>query len=138
VRADEEKQRSEWLEREMDNHRIRDLYKQLEERAEKRVSQFAIVKVLTRLRDGLKHPHSLNVISLFWWYIFLNDRPLYGRLKTATDEAEIRQILVGKVMNCYVQGEKTIAVYSDIFPPGFFKIIDAYIDFTDEISADPR
>jgi hypothetical protein len=55
-------------------------------------------------------------------------------LKAATDEATMRQILGGRVMTSYVQGEKTITLYSNMFPAEFFEIIDAYIDYTDELS----
>ena len=85
------------------------------------------------MRQGLNSPHSEIILRLYWWHIFLTERPLYERLKSAADEADMRQILGGKVMTEYVQGQKMITICSDMFPPEFFAIIDAYIDYTDAL-----
>src|SRR5690348_12439408 len=97
---------------------IRDLYVALKSKAEKH----SILDVLVRLNDGIKKDHSGIILDLFWWHIFSTDRPLYSRLKSATDEASMRQILGGRVRTSYVQGEKTIAVDSCIFPREFLQI----------------
>lgn len=89
------------------------------------------IEVLTRTREGLRKPHGQNILTLFWWYLYTTDIPLYKRLRSTVDEAEIRQILGGKVMTSFVQGEKTIAVCSDLFPPDFLRIIEAYLEYTD-------
>ena len=112
------------------------LYGDLKLRAEARIaaSQYSMQDTIVRLREGIKNPHAGIVMCLYWWHLFLSDRPLYERLKAASDEGCMRQILGGKVMSAYVQGEKTITICSDLFPPEFFEIIDAYIAYTDDLS----
>lgn len=117
-----------------DTMNVRDLYSLLRKRLEKRARPFSLLNVLVRMNEGVRKQHSYNILCLYWWHVFLTDRPLYSRLKAATDEATMRQILGGRVMTSYVQGEKTITLYSNMFPAEFFEIIDAYIDYTDELS----
>lgn len=112
---------------------VRELYTRLKERAKGRAGQYSLLNLLVRLSDGIKREHSSIVLNLFWLHILLTDRSLFSRLKNATDEASMRQILDGRVRTSYVQGEKTIALDSCIFPPEFFEIIDAYLDYTDEL-----
>lgn len=113
---------------------IKELYGNLKKRAQDKGTRYSQLDVLVRMREGLKSPHSKNILSLYWWHLLQTDKVLYDRLKTATDEVTMRQILGGRVMTTYVQAEKTITVCSDMFPAEFFEIIDAYIDYTDEIS----
>lgn len=108
---------------------IRDLYTSLKSKS----GQYSILDILVRLNDGIKKDHSSIILDLFWWHIFCTDRSLYSRLKSASNEAAMRQILEGRVRTSYVQGEKTIAVDSCMFPPEFLQIIGAYLEHTDEL-----
>ncbi len=111
---------------------ISELYSSLKERSRIKGDRYTLIDVIVRLREGIKHPHSRIILCLYWWHIFTTDRPLYYRLKTSTDESSMRQILGGKVVSTFAQGEKTILLCSDMFPTEFFEIIDAYFDYTDE------
>ncbi len=112
---------------------VRDLYTSLKARAEDKNESYSMTGLIVRLREGIKAPHARNVLSLYWWHLFLTYRPMYTRLKTATDEHSMRQMVGGLVETAYMQGEKGISVTSETFPDDFFPIIDAYIDYTDEL-----
>lgn len=110
-----------------------DLYVLLKERAKTRSDEYSILNVIVRLNDGFKKDHARIILELYFFHLLLTDRALYSRIKTATDEASMRQILSGRVRTAYAQGEKIIGVDSHMYPRDFFPIIDAYLDYTDEL-----
>lgn len=112
---------------------VRDLYTQLKTRAAAKSEEFSMLNLVVRLKHGLTNQHSSIVLGLYWWHIFLTDRPLYSRLKSATDESSMRQILGGRVSSSYVQGVKTVTLDTCIFPREFLEIINAYVEYTDEL-----
>ncbi len=113
---------------------IKELYTKLKIKAQSRAESYSMIDILVRLRYGIKSPHARNILSLYWWHLFLNDKPKYEGLKLASDEAAMRQLFGDSIMTTHVAGERAITVCSDMFPEDFFEIIDAYIAYTDELS----
>lgn len=111
------------------------LYDMMQTRFEGRSTPFSLLHLIVRVRDGLKEGHSFNVLNLYWYHIMKTDRPLYDRLKGCNDESTMRMHLNGKVKTAYLQGRKTIAICTDLFSPEFLEIIDAYLEYTDELAA---
>lgn len=109
---------------------VKELYNKLK----KRSSTFSAIGLMVRTCEGIRALHSLNIMTLFWYHLFLTDRTLYDRLKTTDDESSLRQMLSGRVQTTYVLGDKTITVCSDMFPHEFLEIINAYLDYAEEIS----
>lgn len=110
---------------------VREFYTMLNQKAQARSAHFSLPDLIIRLRDGIRAPHALNVVTLFWYHLFLTDRQLYDRLKACDGEIGMRMTLCGKVQTAYYRGEKTIAICSELMPREFLEIVDAYIEHTD-------
>lgn len=114
---------------------VKELYNSLKKRAARITSPTWDIDLMVRTREGIASPHSLNIITLFWYHIYLTDRAMYDRLKSTSDETTMRQMLCGRVQTAYIMGEKTINTTSDLYSVQFQEIINAYIDYTDELTA---
>lgn len=110
---------------------IKVFYNTLKDMISSKVSRFNELDFLVRVRHGIKPLHSSNVLLLYFYHLYLTEPEVYEKLKTANNEASMKNILGNKIMTTYQGGQKSTCICSDMFKKDFLELINAYLDYID-------